>query len=76
VLRGQYELSCDKDHPALFSKAGFLRVLNIYSVYFVVRHFCKVVMFKFKVMACVCLADVRETMKHLSVESVSMKRLT
>ena len=35
VPRGQYELSCDKDSPALFSKAGFLRVHNIHSVHFV-----------------------------------------
>jgi len=33
--RGKYELSCDKEHPALFSKAGFLRVHNIHYVDFV-----------------------------------------
>ena len=35
ATQGQYELSCDNDYPALFSKAGFERVHNIHSVHFV-----------------------------------------
>jgi hypothetical protein len=37
----KYELSCDKDRPALFSKTGFLRFINIHFVHFVVSNFWK-----------------------------------
>jgi len=29
---GKYELSCEKEHPALLSKAAYLRVHNIHYV--------------------------------------------
>jgi hypothetical protein len=35
----KYGLSCAKHRPAVFSKSGFLRAINIYYVQFVVRHF-------------------------------------
>jgi len=32
---GKYELSCEKEHPALLSKVAYLRVHNIHYVHLV-----------------------------------------
>jgi hypothetical protein len=41
VSHRKYELSCDKDRPALFSKTEFLRTIGIHYVHFVVSNFLK-----------------------------------
>ena len=46
------------------------------SAIWIIRLESKLVMAWFKVMACICLEVLRENMIHLTVEPVSIKRLT
>jgi hypothetical protein len=41
VSQCKYELSYDKDRPALFSKTGFLGIISIEYVHFIVSNFLK-----------------------------------
>ena len=52
---------------------GTVKSDRMTSAILIIRLENKVVMALFKVMACICVKDLRENMIHLTVEPVSMK---